>query len=124
LEAHGAGVAGNIVRAGEDHNHFGMKLNYILAEADEHLRRGLAADAAIDVGLAGKIFVEMPDVGDGVSEEDDAVLAGRGRLERGVGFAIAGEFAEVIAESGSLRVAVLLAGLVGSEGWGWLLGQG
>jgi hypothetical protein len=55
-----------------------MKIDYILAEADQHLRRGLASDAAVDVGLAGKIFVEMPDVGDGVAEEDDAVLAGAG----------------------------------------------
>jgi hypothetical protein len=52
-----------------------MKVDHV-AEADKHLRRGQASDAAVDVGLARKIFVEMPDVGDGISEEDDAVLAG------------------------------------------------
>ena len=80
FKAHGAGVAGNVVGSGENDNHLGMKINHVLAEADEHLRRGLASDAAVEVGLAGKILVEMPDVGDGVAEEDDAVLARRGRL--------------------------------------------
>ena len=66
-----------------------MKIDHILAEADQHLRRGLPADAAVDVRLAGKIFVQMPDIGDGVAEEHDSILSRRGWLERGVGLTIA-----------------------------------
>ena len=92
FEAHRTGVAGDVIRAGEDHNNFGLQVDNILAEADQHLRRGLASDATVDVRLASKILVEMPDVGDGVAEEDDAALAGRGLLQSGVGVAVAREF--------------------------------
>ncbi len=54
FEGHGAGVAGDVVGAGEDDDDFGLERDDVGAEADEHLRRGLAADAAVDVGLAGK----------------------------------------------------------------------
>ena len=81
FEAHGPGVSGNVIGAGQNDNHFGMQIDHILAEADQHLRRGLPADAAVEVGLAGEIVLELPDVGDGIAEEDDAVLARRRRLE-------------------------------------------
>jgi hypothetical protein len=105
FEPHGPGIARNVVGARENDDDFGMKIDHILAEAHQHLRRGLAADAAVDVGLAGKIFVEMPDVGDGVAEEDDAILAGGGRFERGVGVAVARQLAEIIGEDGDAREA-------------------
>src|SRR5258708_4599860 len=107
FEAHGAGVSSDVIGAGESDQNLGMKINHVLPEADEHLRRGLASDAAVDVGLAGKVFLKMPDVGDRVAEEYGAVLAGRRRLEGGVGLAIAGEFAEVVAKGGSFGGAVL-----------------
>ncbi len=72
------------------------------------MRCGLASDATVDVGLAGKIFVEVPQFGDGVAEEDDAVLAERRRFEGGVGGAIAAEFAEIVAQRSRLRFAVSL----------------
>jgi len=52
------------------------------------LRGGLTSDAAVDVGLAGEILIEVPNVGDGVAEEDDAILSGRGRGQFFVGFVI------------------------------------
>ncbi|MGB5153889.1 MAG: hypothetical protein WBN74_09600 [Candidatus Sulfotelmatobacter sp.] len=66
----------------------------------------------------------MPDVGDGVAEEDYAILARRRRLEGGVGGAVAAEFAEIVAQRGLLGVAVFLQGLVRGEGWSRLLGPG
>ena len=105
---HGTGVAGNVVGAGKNDDDLGMKIDHILAKANQHLRRGLPANAAIDVRLAGKIFVEMPDVGDRVAEKDDAILSGRGRLECGIGLAVAGQLAEVIGEDGDARSAVLI----------------
>jgi hypothetical protein len=41
-----------------------MQVDDVLAEADEHLRSGLAANAAVDVRLAGERLVEAPAVGD------------------------------------------------------------
>ena len=52
----------------------GSQVDDVGAEANQHLGRSLSADAAIDVGLAGEGLVELPDVGDGVAHEDDAVL--------------------------------------------------
>ena len=57
---HRAGVAGDVIGAREDHNNFGLQVDHILAKTNQHLRRGLSADAAVDVRLARKIFVEMP----------------------------------------------------------------
>src|SRR5260370_1196978 len=101
FEAHGAGGSSDVIGAGENDHNLGMKINHVLPEADEHLRRGLASDAAVDVGLAGKVFLKMPDVGDRVAEEYGAVLARRRRLEGGGGLAIAGEFAQGVANVGS-----------------------
>ena len=85
-----------------------MQVNHILAEAHQHLRRGLPADAAVEVGLAGKVVLELPNVGDGIAEEDNAVFAGRGRLEGGVGVAVAGELAVVVSEDGNPPGPVLV----------------
>src|SRR5580700_2085093 len=94
--------------ASEDHDDFGLQRDYVLAKAAQHLRCGLASDPAVEVGLAGEIFVEVPDVGDGVSEENDAVLAGCGRLEGGVGVTVAGELSEIVGEDGDAPGAVLV----------------
>jgi hypothetical protein len=75
-----------------------MQINHVLAEAHQHLRRGLAADATVDVRLARKILIEMPDVGDGVAEEHDARLVRRRRRQRSVGLAIARQLAVVVGE--------------------------
>ena len=104
-------------------HHLGMQVDYILAKAHQHLRRGLPADAAVEVRLAGKIFFELPDVGDGVAEKDDAVLSGRGRLERGVGIAVAGELAVVVGEDRNARGAVLIEAGETGGGNGGLLGR-
>ena len=82
-----AGVAGDVVGAGKDDHHGGFEVDDVLLEAYEHLRRGLAADAAVDVGLAGEegagVGAASPVVGDGVAEEDDALFTGgRGRAGR------------------------------------------
>ena len=101
-----------------------MQIDHILAKADQHLGRGLPVDAAVDVRLAGKIVFQLPVVGDGVAEEHDSILAGRGRLEGGVGLAIAFEFSEIVGVDGDARGAVLIEiGGAGGRDAG-LLGQG
>ena len=51
-DSHGASVAREVVRAGEDDDDSGLQRDDVRAEADEHLWRGLATDTAIDVRLA------------------------------------------------------------------------
>ena len=124
FETHGSGVSGDVVGAGQNDHHLRMQVNHILAEADQHLRRGLSADAAVQVRLAGEIVLELPDVGDGIAEKDDAVFAGRGRLEGGVGVTVAGELAEVVGKDGDARGPILVeAGEAGGGNGGLLLGR-
>jgi hypothetical protein len=61
----------SLVPASNDHRG-GLEIDDVGEEADEHLRGGLAADAAVDVGFIGERLGEFPAVGDGVAEEDDA----------------------------------------------------
>ena len=51
-----AAVAGNVIGAGKNDNHFRLQIDHILTEADQHLRSGLPADPAIDVRLTGKMI--------------------------------------------------------------------
>ncbi len=85
-----------------------MKIDHVLAKADQHLRSSLSSDAAVDVRLAGKVLVNAPQIGDGVAEEDNAILSGCRRLEGGVGFAIACELAKIVGENGDAGGAVLV----------------
>jgi hypothetical protein len=66
-----------------------VQLDHILTKAHQHLRSGLPVDAAVDVRLAGKIIRELPIVGDGVAEEDDAILSRLRESQRRIGVAIA-----------------------------------
>ncbi len=51
LESHGAGIARDVIGPGKDDDDLGLKCDHILVKAEDHLRSGLAADAAIDVWL-------------------------------------------------------------------------
>ena len=96
---HRTGVAGEIVGAGKNHHDFGLQRDHVRAKADQHLRRGLSADAAVDVRLAGEESAELglhPHVGDGIAHEDDALLVLSGRLHGGVGVVIAGDVGPVL----------------------------
>src|SRR4029077_7325799 len=93
-----------------------------LPETNQHLRRGLPADAAVDVRFARKILVEMPHVGDGVAEADDVVPAGHRWLEGGVGGAIAGELSEVVAQRSCFGVAPLFERFLSGGSSGLLSG--
>ena len=50
----------------------------------------------------------MPDISDGVAKKNNAILAGRGRFEGGIGIAVAGELAEIIGVDGDAGGAVLI----------------
>ena len=56
-----------------------MEIDHIRPEAQNHLRRGLTADAAVDIRFAGKEFaiVTAPGIGNGIAHEDDALFARR-----------------------------------------------
>ena len=78
LRGFGSRVPRNVVGAGQHHHRGGLQLDDIGIHADQHLRRRLAADAAIHVWLARKILLQVPEVGDRIAHEDDA--PGRRRL--------------------------------------------
>jgi hypothetical protein len=99
FDGHRAGIAGEVVGTGENEDDFRLQRDDVGTEADEHLRRGLSADAAVDVGLAGKeaaVFGADPGVGDGVAHEDDALFVFRGRFNGGVCVVVAGEIGPVL----------------------------
>ena len=48
-----------------------LERDHIRIETHEHLRRGLAADAAIDVRLAGKRVSRRPTIGNRIAHEHD-----------------------------------------------------
>src|SRR5206468_8261958 len=74
FERHGASVASEVVCTGEDDDGFAPEGDDARAKAYEHLRSGLTADAAADVGLAGEKVAKTrlgPRIGNGVAHEDD-----------------------------------------------------
>ena len=86
-----AGVAGDVIGTCEDDDGFGLECDDILAETQNHLRRSLAADATVDVRLAGEVFCEFPAFGDGISHEYHAAFTSGRSGEDAVGFS---EFSE------------------------------
>jgi len=89
------------------------QLDRVLAEAHQHLRRGLSADAAINVSLAGKIFIQLPKVGDGIAEEDHTIFPGCRRLQIHICPAITSQFSKVIFQRRKFRFTPTLQGLLG-----------
>ena len=83
-----------------------MQIDHVFAEAHQHLRGGLAADAAVDVVLAGERLVELPDVGDGIAEEDHALFAGRWGAEFDVVVVVARQLAVVVHQHARVALAV------------------
>src|SRR5262249_33329706 len=60
-----------------DHNS-GPQYNHVRPEANQHLRRCLSADAAVNVRFSGEELAVLasPIVGDGISHEEHTVLPG------------------------------------------------
>lgn len=75
------GIAGDVIRAGEHDQRDGFEIDDIRKHADQHLSCRLAADAPVDVGLAGEGFGEAPTVGNGIPQENDAAGVGRQGFE-------------------------------------------
>jgi hypothetical protein len=71
----------------------GFELHDIGAEADQHLRRGLAGDAAIDEVRVVKERLFSPELRDRVTHEYDAL---RVSLQRCIGFSKMGEIGPVL----------------------------
>ena len=85
-----------------------MKIDDILTKTNQHLRRRLAANAAIDIRLARKRFVQMPRVSDGVAKKHYTILPGCRRLKRSVGVTIPRQLPVVVGEHGDPRSAILV----------------
>ena len=77
FESHRPRVTRDIVCTREDHHGLRLQRNDVRTEADQHLRRGLPADASIDIRLAGKEFAVAPPprISNRVAHEDDSLLA-------------------------------------------------
>ena len=114
-QRHRAGIAGDVIGAGENDDDLWVEVDDVRTKANEHLRCGLPADAAVNVGLAGERLVELPDVGDGVAHEDDAVFVGVAQAKLGVGLTIAAEIAEIIHPLLDESLAILLKVLHGFD---------
>ena len=71
-----AGIAGNIVCPRQNHNHLRLQRDHIRPETHQHLRRGLAADAAVHIWLAGEEYSGRmsPRVCDGIAHEHHSLL--------------------------------------------------
>src|SRR2546430_8986764 len=53
------GIARQVIGTCQNHNHFGLKRDYIRPEADKHLRCRLPTDAPIDVGRSEEHTSEL-----------------------------------------------------------------
>ena len=94
---HRTGVAGDVVGAGEQDDDLRLQGEHVGAQPDEHLRRRLPADAAVDVALPGEeaaIALVVPRVGDRIAEEHDVDLRAR-PADRGGVVAVARELRPV-----------------------------
>ncbi len=113
LQRRGAGVAGDVVGAGEDHYRRRVQRDDVLLEAHQQLWCRLSADAASDVGESGELLREeaRPPLGDRVAVEDDALLAGCRSGEAAVLVAVAGQKGPVVMQA-------LLGGVCGAAGAG------
>jgi hypothetical protein len=60
----GACVSRNVIYARQDNQRCRFEVNDVRIKADEHLGRGLPANAAVDVGLPREGFVQPPKVRD------------------------------------------------------------
>ena len=67
-------LARQVVGSRQDQHGGGMQVDHVGLEALEHFSGGLPGDAAVDVIAVGEIFVEAPEIGDRVAEEDHARL--------------------------------------------------
>ena len=85
---HRPGVFGDIIRAGEDQHGGGLERHHVLMKPQQHLGRGLAADAAPDIAVVGEKAGSLPDprLSDGVAHEHHPrTVLGRRRQGRVVG---------------------------------------
>ena len=91
------GVAGDVVGPREEDDHLRLQGEHVGPQPDEHLRRRLPADAAVDVALPREetaVALVVPRVGDRVAEEHDVHRRTRPQ-ERGRVVAVAGELRPV-----------------------------
>ena len=103
----GAEHARQVVGPTMDDDHARLERNHVLSKPHQHLRRRLADDASVHVGLAGEELRAplAPQLGDLVAEKDHALFAGGRRRQLAVLAAVpsqSGPVAENVAISGEL----------------------
>jgi hypothetical protein len=77
LRCGGARVSRNVIDAGQQNHGSGLEVDHIGIHPNQHLRSGLAADPAIYVRLPRKVLVELPEIRNGISQENHAVCVER-----------------------------------------------
>src|SRR5258706_3398524 len=92
-----SGISCKVARARLYHDDARFQVDHILTETDQHLRRGLVTDAAVQKRFSRKELrpALAPHLGDVVAEEDDAVHARTRCAELGGLTAVAREAAPV-----------------------------
>ena len=93
---HRTRVARNVVGAGQ-HDHCGrLQVDHIRIHANQHLRRGLPADPAIHIRLAGKGLIQPPEVCNRIAHEHNTLWVWRLLLQFFVGLMVAAELIPVL----------------------------
>ena len=83
-------VAAQVIRSALNYHHGGLEVERVLTKPYQHLRRGLACDAAVEIGLAGEELrlALAPPLSDFVADKHDTAAL---RAKFGVLAAIADE---------------------------------
>src|SRR5579859_3876429 len=98
-QGHRPGVPRQLVRPRKDHHHLRLQRDYVRTKANQHLRRCLPANAAIDIRLAGKKSAELrayPHVRDRIAHEDHALLGFRRRHNFRISLAVARQVRPIV----------------------------
>src|SRR5579871_3747037 len=85
-----------------------MQIDHILPKTHQHFRSALPVDTPVDIGLAGKVILKLPIIGDRVAEKHDATLAIGRSCQRLVSISIATKLSEVVCIDADPRRAVLI----------------
>src|ERR1700739_2461228 len=99
FQRHRASVACDVVGSCENDHHSRLQGQHIRPKSNQHLRRGLAADAAIDVWFALKESAELwlyPRVSNRIAYEDDARFVFGGSDNCSVSIAVTSEIGPVL----------------------------
>jgi hypothetical protein len=92
----GACISGDVVGSGQQNHGGRLQVDNVRHHPNQHLGCGLAADAAVDVRLAGKEFLQVPSVGDGIAKKGHPPGHARLRLQTQVVLVVTAKLVPVL----------------------------